>query len=597
MRVGDELWAAVWHAGFRVLDGSDLSDMRELGRYRWPKTIPEPTHTVMPLAREIGGRRYAVAIDEEHDHKPGRLHGFLWVLDVTELRAIEPVAAWDLSVRASPWVGEEGVRFGDFCALAWVDEWDVERTARAFAASATWADTSEVASTDVFERLRLGAGISLPVRDGLPLPDGAPHEPLGSPYHTLRVERPFTLHGALAPSAAYARFADGHLEVVSHSQGIYPLRWSIAKSLCLPADSVTIEHRPGSGCYGHNGADDAAYEAALVAYHRPGTPVLLKWTREDEHGYAPAGTAQAVELSAELGEGGFPVALAVETIGGTFRGRPRGGPKGDGETRLVANHLRETPVAPSVPLPNLNRNGGLHRNLDPIYDIPDIRLTKTLVTEMPLRTSALRCLGAVANITALESLIDEAAELAGADPFAFRLAHLDDPRGAAVLARLAETVPPVAEGSSRGIAFARYKNEMAWVAVDVVVSDDATVDVPAIRLVCDAGRVLDREGAVAQLEGGAIQAVSWALFEEAAWGSEGITSRDWESYPALRFDDVPEIEVESIPQPEETPLGVGEAAPGPVVAALVNAVPRVVGLRLRRLPMTRDRIVAAALEA
>lgn len=112
MRVGDEFWAAVWHAGLRVLDGSDLSNLREIGSYIWPKAIPEPTHTVMPLEQRINGRRYAVAIDEEHAHLPGRLHGFLWVIDVTDLENMEPVAAWDLSERACPFVGEEGARFG-----------------------------------------------------------------------------------------------------------------------------------------------------------------------------------------------------------------------------------------------------------------------------------------------------------------------------------------------------------------------------------------------------------------------------------------------------------------------------------------------------
>ena len=112
MRVGDELWAAVWHAGFRVLDASNIGQLEVKGSYRFPQAIPEPTHTVMPLEKEINGRRYAVAIDEEHDHQPGRLHGFLWVMDVTDMENIEPVAAWDLTERACPWVEDPGVRFG-----------------------------------------------------------------------------------------------------------------------------------------------------------------------------------------------------------------------------------------------------------------------------------------------------------------------------------------------------------------------------------------------------------------------------------------------------------------------------------------------------
>jgi hypothetical protein len=112
MRVGDEFWAAVWHAGMRVLDCSDITQPRQIGSYVWPAAIPEPTHTVMPLEQTINGRRYAVAIDEEHAHLPGRLHGFVWVMDVTDLNKMEPVAAWDLTERACPFIGEEGARFG-----------------------------------------------------------------------------------------------------------------------------------------------------------------------------------------------------------------------------------------------------------------------------------------------------------------------------------------------------------------------------------------------------------------------------------------------------------------------------------------------------
>ncbi|WP_227271667.1 LVIVD repeat-containing protein [Roseobacter weihaiensis] len=112
MRCGDELWAATWHAGMRVLDATDITRPREIGGYAWPQAIPEPTHTVMPLEQPINGRRYAVAIDEEHAHLPGRLHGFVWVMDVTDLSAMEPVAAWDLTERACPFIGEEGARFG-----------------------------------------------------------------------------------------------------------------------------------------------------------------------------------------------------------------------------------------------------------------------------------------------------------------------------------------------------------------------------------------------------------------------------------------------------------------------------------------------------
>ncbi len=111
MRVGDEIWCSYWHAGVRVLDASDITDLKLLGEYDYHPAIPEPTHTVMPFENLIDGRRYAVAIDEEHDHRHGALHGFMWVLDVTDLANIKGVSAFDVSERDSPWA-RAGGRFG-----------------------------------------------------------------------------------------------------------------------------------------------------------------------------------------------------------------------------------------------------------------------------------------------------------------------------------------------------------------------------------------------------------------------------------------------------------------------------------------------------
>ena len=299
---------------------------------------------------------------------------------------------------------------------------------------------------------------------------------------------------------------------------------------------------------GHNGADDAAFEAALVAIALPGRPVLLKWSREEEHCWEPFGPPQAVELAAWTDGAGRIVRLSAEAISGTYRGRPRPGPGRAGPARLLANRFRRNPEGPYTPAPNKGRQGGMHRNLDPAYAIPETRLVKNLVTDLPHRTSALRCLGAAANVFALESLMDEIARAKGRDPLAFRRAHLRDPRGEALLDGLRDAmqaIPAPAPGGGCGIAYAQYKNAMARVAacVHISVADDARIRLDRAVLVVDAGRVVDRDGLEAQIEGGFLHGASWALYEEVSWDRDGIASRDWLSYPVLGFDDVPEMEV------------------------------------------------------
>ena len=206
------------------------------------------------------------------------------------------------------------------------------------------------------------------------------------------------------------------LAVTTHSQGIYPLRDSIAESLGLEPDQVELSHALGSGCYGHNGADDAAFEAALIALALPGRPVLLKWSREEEHCWEPFGPPQAVELAAWMDGSGRVSRLSAEAIGGTYGGRPRPGSDQAGPARLLANQFRRDAVGSYRPRPSMGHEGGIHRNLEPAYAIPEKRLVKNLVTDLPHRTSALRCLGATANVFAIESLMDEIARAEGRGP-------------------------------------------------------------------------------------------------------------------------------------------------------------------------------------
>ena len=247
----------------------------------------------------------------------------------------------------------------------------------------------------------------------------------------------------------------------------------------------------------------------------------------------------------------------------------------------------------------MNPHGGLHRNLVPIYDIPEARFVKNLVPDMPLRTSALRCLGAALNVFSLESFLDEIAVEKGENPFTLRRAHLSDPRAIAVLDRLEGELGDKPDGIGRGIAYAQYKNAMTRVgaAVDLSVGETAEIELHRIVLVADAGRVVDRDGLSAQLEGGALQAASWALHEEVTWDRDGITSRDWDSYPVLRFSNVPAIDVVLMDQPDSKSLGAGEASPGPVLAAIANAVFDATGLRARSLPLTPEALTEVALNA
>jgi CO/xanthine dehydrogenase Mo-binding subunit len=217
----------------------------------------------------------------------------------------------------------------------------------------------------------------------------------------------------------------------------------------------------------------------------------------------------------------------------------------------------------------------------------------------PLRVSALRSLGAYANVFAIESFMDELAEKAGKDPWEFRLQHLQDERAKAVIRKAREIADQqkLAEGEGLGFAFARYKNEAAYVAViaKVRLAEEGTVYRPSLWAVIDAGEVINPDGIKNQTEGGLIQAASWATNEEVTFDAHGIRSRHWETYPIYRFDEAPYVMgVTVIDRPNEPPLGAGEAAQGPTAAALANAVYKASGKRIRELPLRPEKLVSAS---
>jgi xanthine dehydrogenase molybdopterin-binding subunit B len=334
-------------------------------------------------------------------------------------------------------------------------------------------------------------------------------------------------------------------------------------------------------------------DAALLAMAVPGRPVQVVWSRADELSWAPLGSAGVVRVSADTGGDGRVLSWRHEIFSGSFISRPG---MIEPPAFLGTSHRDRTPIH-SCAEPPLERGGGTRRNAVPGYDFPHRQVVNHLIPQMPLRTSALRSLGAHLNVFAIESFMDELAAQAGADPIEFRLAQLSDPRGRAVLEAVATASDwgrsTAADSVGRGVGYARYKNASAYCAVVAEVEAVEQVRVRRLTIAVDAGLVINPDGAVNQIEGGAIQATSWTLKERVRFDRNNVTSDNWETYPILRFSEVPAVDVKLMPADGNPPLGVGECAQGPVTAAIANAVAAALDVRVRALPLTHDQIVAA----
>ena len=397
--------------------------------------------------------------------------------------------------------------------------------------------------------------------------------------------KPAIAHASIGPSCAIARWKGDKLEVWSHTQGIFGLRQDLAKILSMREEDIVVTHVEGAGCYGHNGADDVALDAALLARGANGRPVRLQWMREDEFAWEPYGAAMAFELDAALDDSGRIVSWRHEFWSNGHTHRPG---RAKLPTLTAAAHLAKPfEIAPAVN-PALPA-GGADRNCIPIYDFADLLVVNNYVREMPLRSSSLRSLGAFGNVFAIESFMDECAAAVGADPVEFRLKHLTDARGRAVIEKAAEAFRAFrkTENRGRGIAFAKYKNLGAYCAV--VAEVEATHELRVTRLVAavDVGLPVNPDGVANQIEGGCIQAASWTLKEAYRPGVVG-----WEDYPILKFSEVPRVEVLLLKSSEKS-VGAGECTMGPVAAAVANALYDALGVRVRDLPLTPDRIAAA----
>lgn len=481
------------------------------------------------------------------------------------------------------------VRDGSFLGVVAAAEHTADEAAEALRKSAQWkAEPALPDEADLPGFLRGG-----PTDDTVVDESGRPET--GRVERTLKARygKQFLAHASMAPSCGVARWDGDAVTVWTHSQGVHPLRRAIASVLGTSADAVVVHHAEGAGCYGHNGADDAAFDAVLLARAVPGSPVLLRWSRADELAWSPFGSAMSIDAEAGVDASGDVVTWSYELWSHGFTSRPgyAGNPG-----LLAARHLEhaaEPPPPADSPLPS----GGSARNAIPGYAFPHRSIRAHRVLHAPLRTSSMRSLGAYGNVFAIESFLDELAGATGRDPLEYRLAHLDDPRGRAVLEAAAELAGwPARSGEDavgHGIGYARYKNASAYCAVIAEVEAVSEIRVRRLAVAVDVGRVVNPDGVRNQVEGGAVQATSWTVKERVRFDRERVTSTDWESYPILRFSEVPAVDVHIVSRPDEPSVGSGEAVQGPTAAAIGNAVADALGVRVRDLPITPDRIIAA----
>ncbi|MFC0407631.1 xanthine dehydrogenase family protein molybdopterin-binding subunit [Roseomonas elaeocarpi] len=482
------------------------------------------------------------------------------------------------------------VREGNFLAVVATKEWQAIKAMRALSAAAQWQPGPALPRQgDIFQVLQ-----SLPTEDIPILDNRKPVE--GVKRLRARYTRAYQAHGSIGPSCAVAHWVDGAVTVWTHTQGVYPDRAAIAEMLRLPLEKVRAVHTEGSGCYGHNGADDAAADAALIARAVPGRPIRLQWMREQENGWEPLGPGMVTEVEAALDASGRIVDWDYGVWSNSHNMRP-----GSAGT-LLAAQLVADPFPIPVPKPAPQPEGAGDRNGIPLYHLPSARVVNHFLRDMPLRISAMRSLGAYMNVFTIETFMDDLARAAGADPVEFRLRHMEDARAREVIATAAERFGWKAgqrapRGRGYGFAFARYKNLAAYcaVATEVEVSHE-TGRARLIRAVAavDSGQVVNPDGLRNQVEGAILQSSSWTLYESTTWDDGAITSVDWSTYPILRFEDVPEsVEVHIIERPGLPFLGAGETGQGPTGASIGNAIADATGVRLRDLPLTRERVKAA----
>jgi CO/xanthine dehydrogenase Mo-binding subunit len=394
---------------------------------------------------------------------------------------------------------------------------------------------------------------------------------------------PYQNHASIGPSCAIADVSGDQATIYSSTQGVYPLQGAIGELLGIPAGNVHVVHMEGSGCYGHNGFDDAAGEAALMS-QAVGQPVRVQWMRQDEHVWEPHGPAMLVDVRGAVDAQGKVSAWDYQVWTPTHSTRPGG---------HASNLLPGMLVSPPAPAAENGLTGG-DRNAPTNYTFANNRVSVHWLNNSPIRVSALRSLGAMANTFANESFMDELAYAAGVDPLQFRLNHQDDPRAVAVLQAAAQQIGWQAHtqasnsGRGLGLAFARYENTETYVATAADVSVDSAsgrITLNHIVVAHDCGLIINPDGLKNQIEGNVVQSASRAMLEQVNFDGSKITSVDWRTYPILRFQDIPPIDVILIDHPDQPAWGSGEISTLTTPPAIANAIFHATGKRLRSVPL------------
>ena len=514
----------------------------------------------------------------------------LAVAGMLHARVIRPesVGARLVAVDAAPIrpiPGVRVVRIHDLVAVVGDDEWDVVSAARIL--KVRWSASAPLVGTaGVRGWLRAGPFESSETLVKV----GDVKSALAGPGKRIAAEYfwPIQSHASMGPSCAVADVRDGKATIWSASQATHRFRETIAKALGLSRDTVRVIYVDGSGCYGMNGHDDAAADAALLS-RELARPVRVQWSREDELGWDPKGPPQMQSLEARLDADGRIAAWRTEMW----------------LPKATAN-------LPNMPLLGLEAagiaqsqgitTGLISQNGGPLVAVPNQEVIVHWLATSPLRPSNIRAPGKIGNLFAVESFTDELAHAAGRDPVEFRLAGVNDPRGAEVLRRAAALLgwqprpSPGPGGAGRGIAYVHYKNNETYVAMAIeaeVERSSGAIRVRRVACAHDCGLVINPEALREQIEGNILQTLSRTLLEEVQFDTSRVTSVHWASYPILTFPDVPDIRIDLVRRPNDPPLGAGEAASTPVPAALGNAIFDAAGIRLRTVPFTRERVRAA----
>jgi len=497
------------------------------------------------------------------------------------------------------------VRDGDFLGVIAEREVDAMRARDALAEASVWETEGENPDEDRLAEWMLSqVTMDRGVIDGIQTED-CPEDRDPPKDAVVSLEsyftKPYILHGAMGPSCAVAEMSDDKLNVWTHSQGVYPLRGSLALFLKMDIDHIRCTHMDGAGCYGHNAADDVALDAALLARALPGRPVRVQWRREDEHAWEPFSTPMVVKVKASVGGDGKVSDWQFDFWSHNHGQRPR--PSKEHSSLLAASKTTDAWPVPAKN-PNQGLEAGEHRNAWPAYTFKEPRLRKHFLPNPTFRCSSLRGLGTLTNVFAIETMMDDLAHASGQDAVAFRLKHLDDPRARDVVEATAEAIgwDPKSWGNGRaqGLAYNRYKNSAAYCAVAIELTVDAKTGVITIERVAsavDAGEAVSPDGVANQVEGGVVQTISWALKERVRFDPVNVTSLDWESYPILKLPESPETKIVVMARPGTPYLGVGEASQGPTPAAISSAVRRAIGAQLREMPFTPERVRAMIAEA